>query len=200
VRIVAATNARLEELVRDGRFREDLFYRLNVVMLTIPPLRDRREEIPTLVNHFLTVHAKQAGKFIPQLTPQVLERLSAYDWPGNVRQLTNELKRIVALSDENELVDVGHLSPIIGTPAAPPLPAASDGSSVHVKLDRTLQEMYDDLERAAITRAMEQSRHNQADTARLLGITRKGLYLKRRRLGLDERHATDASGLANSDR
>ena len=80
--------------------KEDLFYRLNVVSLTIPPLRDRREEIPTLVNHFLTLHAKQAGKFIPQLTPQALERLSAYDWPGNVRQLTNELKRIVALSDE----------------------------------------------------------------------------------------------------
>ena len=117
VRVVAATNARLEELVRDGRFREDLFYRLNVVSLTIPPLRDRREEIPTLVNHFLTVHAKQAGKFIPQLTPQALERLSAYDWPGNVRQLTNELKRIVALSDEDELVDVAHLSPIIRTPS-----------------------------------------------------------------------------------
>ena len=188
VRVVAATNARLEELVREGRFREDLFYRLNVVSLTIPPLRDRREEIPTLVNHFLTVHAKQAGKFIPQLTPQVLERLSAYDWPGNVRQLTNELKRIVALSDENELVDVGHLSPIIRTPAASPPSAATDSTSVNVKLDRTLQEMYDDLERAAIARAMEQSRHNQADTARLLGITRKGLYLKRRRLGLDDGH------------
>jgi transcriptional regulator with PAS, ATPase and Fis domain len=200
VRIVAATNARLEELVRDGRFREDLFYRLNVVMLTIPPLRDRREEIPTLVNHFLTVHAKQAGKFIPQLTPQALECLSAYDWPGNVRQLTNELKRIVALSDEDELVDVLHLSPVIRTPLPAARPAVSDGTSVQVRLDRTLQEMYDDLERAAITRAMEQSRHNQADTARLLGITRKGLYLKRRRLGLDERHATDASGLANSDR
>ena len=186
VRIVAATNARLEELVRDGRFREDLFYRLNVVSLTIPPLRDRREEIPTLVNHFLTVHAKQAGKFIPQLTPQVLERLSAYDWPGNVRQLTNELKRIVALSDEDELVDVAHLSPIIRTPSTTPAAAASDGTSVRVRLDRTLQEMYDDLERAAITRAMEQSHHNQADTARLLGITRKGLYLKRRRLGLHE--------------
>ena len=184
VRVVAATNARLEELVRDGRFREDLFYRLNVVSLTIPPLRDRREEIPTLVNHFLTVHAKQAGKFIPQLTPHALERLSAYDWPGNVRQLTNELKRIVALSDEDELVDVAHL--VTGHQATPPprrRRPRHDGTSVHVRLDRTLQEMYDDLERAAIARAMEQSRHNQADTARLLGITRKGLYLKRRRLG-----------------
>jgi DNA-binding NtrC family response regulator len=190
VRVIAATNARLAELVRDGQFRDDLFYRLNVVSLTIPPLRDRREEIPTLVNHFLTVHAKQAGKFIPQLTPRALERLSAYDWPGNVRQLTNELKRIVALSDEDELVDEAHLSPIVRSAAAASPPAATDATSVHVKLDRTLQEMYDDLERAAIARAMEQSRHNQADTARLLGITRKGLYLKRRRLGLDEGHAS----------
>ena len=191
VRIVAATNARLEDLVRQGRFREDLFYRLNVVSLTIPPLRDRREEIPTLVNHFLTLHAKQAGKFIPQLTPQALERLSAYDWPGNVRQLTNELKRLVALGDEDELIDVHHLSSALRDPVASPAPAtSSDGTSVQVRLDRTLQEMYDDLERAAITRAMEQSHHNQADTARLLGITRKGLYLKRRRLGLDEQHAT----------
>jgi transcriptional regulator with PAS, ATPase and Fis domain len=190
VRIVAATNARLEQLVREGRFREDLFYRLNVVSLTIPPLRDRREEIPTLVNHFLTVHARHAGKFIPQLTPRALERLSAYDWPGNVRQLTNELKRIVALSDENELVDEADLSPIIRQQpaAAPPPTPTTDGTSVQVKLDRTLQEMYDDVERAAIARAMEQSRHNQADTARLLGITRKGLYLKRRRLGLGEGH------------
>lgn len=187
VRIVAATNARLEDLVRQGRFREDLFYRLNVVSLTVPPLRDRREEIPTLINHFLTVHARHAGKFIPQLTPQALERLSAYDWPGNVRQLTNELKRIVALSEDDELVDVVHLSPAIrqALPATP----TSDVTSVHVRLDRTLQEMYDDVERAAIARAMEQSLHNQADTARLLGITRKGLYLKRRRLGLADQPA-----------
>ncbi len=185
VRIVAATNARLEDLVRQGRFREDLYYRLNVVSLTIPPLRDRREEIPTLVNHFLTTHAKAAGKLIPQLTPQALERLSAYDWPGNVRQLTNELKRIVALCDEDELVDVSHLSPAIRQPPSTPAPTtATDGATVRIHLDRPLQDATDDLERAAIARAMQLSRNNQADTARLLGITRKGLYLKRRRLGL----------------
>ena len=189
VRIVAATNARLEELVRAGRFREDLFYRLNVVSLTIPPLRDRREEIPTLVNHFLTLHAKQAGTLAPQLTPQVLERLSAYDWPGNVRQLTNELKRLVALGDEDELIDVDHLSSALRTPSTAAPPAQVEGTTVQVRLDRTLQEMYDDVERAAIARAMEQSQHNQADTAKRLGITRKGLYLKRRRLGLDQQHA-----------
>lgn len=116
------------------------------------------------------------------ITPPALQRLSAYDWPGNARQLTNELKRIVALSEEDELVDGAHPSPAIRQAlTATPTP---DVTSVHVRLDRTLQEMYDDVERVAIARAMEQSLHNQADTARLLGITRKGLYLKRRRLGL----------------
>lgn len=184
VRIVAATNARLEALVKEGRFREDLFYRLNVVTLIVPPLRERREEIPTLIHHFLTMHARQAGKLIPQLTPRALERLSAYDWPGNVRQLTNELKRIVALCDEDELVDLEHLAPLIRDEDAAPAPPPSDGSTVTLKLDRELQELYDDLERAAIARAMDMARQNQSECARRLGITRKGLYLKRKRLGL----------------
>ena len=142
--------------------------------LTVPPLRDRREEIPTLVNHFLTVHARQAGKFIPQLTPRALERLSAYDWPGNVRQLTNELKRIVALSDENELVDVDRPGADHRLPLARGAVAGARRRHRHVTLDRTLQEMYDDVERAAIARAMEQSLDNQADTARLLGHHAQG--------------------------
>ncbi len=188
VRIVAATNAHLDRLVKEGRFREDLYYRLNVVSLTIPPLRDRREEIPTLINHFLTQHAKAAGKLAPQLSPHVLERLSAYEWPGNVRQLTNELKRIVALCDENEIVGLDQLSEPIRSPAsAPPADmwqAYSSAPSVTVQLDQPLQRMYDDLERAAIPRALHLSRNNLSDTARRLGITRKGLFLKRKRLGI----------------
>ncbi len=192
VRIVAATNAQLDKLVRDGRFREDLYYRLNVVSLTIPPLRERREEVPTLLNHFLTQHAKDAGKLIPQLSPQALERLAAYDWPGNVRQLTNELKRIVALCDENETVGVEQLSETIRQPAAVPQTSAVERSatnSVTVRLDQTLQEMYDDLERAAIPRALRLAHNNQTDTARRLGITRKGLFLKRKRLGIEADHS-----------
>jgi DNA-binding NtrC family response regulator len=190
VRIVAATNAHLLQLVDEGRFREDLFYRLNVVSLAIPPLRERREEIPTLIHHFLTRHARDAGRPIPQLSPQALERLSAYDWPGNVRQLTNELKRIVALHDENELVDLKDLSAPLrdATPARPTLqpPAPVATGTVTVRLDQPLQGMYDDVERAAIPRALKLARNNQTETANRLGITRKGLYLKRRRLGLDD--------------
>ncbi|HTU64769.1 MAG TPA: sigma-54 dependent transcriptional regulator [Steroidobacteraceae bacterium] len=192
VRIVAATNAHLARLVAEGRFREDLFYRLNVVTLAIPPLRDRREEIPTLIHHFLTRHAREAGRPIPQLSAQALERLSAYDWPGNVRQLTNELKRIVALHDENEIVGLDDLSApiraaVLTAPDHSPVPQPVAGSStVTVRLDQSLQGMYDDLERAAIPRALKLSRNNQTETAGRLGITRKGLYLKKRRLGLDD--------------
>ena len=192
VRIIAATNAQLARDVAEGRFREDLFYRLNVVTLAVPPLRERREEIPTLIHHFLTRHAREAGRLIPQLSAQALERLSAYDWPGNVRQLTNELKRIVALHDEDEIVGVDDLSAPIRTavltpPTPPPAVVPDVGSStVTVRLDQPLQTMYDDLERAAIPRALKLSRNNQTETASRLGITRKGLYLKKRRLGLDD--------------
>lgn len=185
VRIVAATNASLEQLVREGRFREDLFYRLNVIQLAIPPLRERREEIPTLVHHFLARHARDAGKPIPQLSPQALECLSAYEWPGNVRQLTNELKRLVALTDEDDTIEVAHLAAHIRVPpAADRSTRIDDEQSARVRLDQTLQDMYDEIDRVAIPWALRASRNNQRLTAQRLGLTRKGLYLKRLQHGL----------------
>jgi two-component system, NtrC family, response regulator AtoC len=185
VRIVAATNASLEHLVREGRFREDLFYRLNVIQLSIPPLRDRREEIPTLVHHFLARHAQDAGKPIPHLSPQALECLSAYAWPGNVRQLTNELKRLVALTDEDDTIEVSHLAAHIRVPQPAERPTrADDENSARVRLDQTLQGMYDEIDRIAIPWALRASRNNQRLTAQRLGLTRKGLYLKRLQYGL----------------
>ena len=184
VRIVAATNASLERLVREGRFREDLFYRLNVIQLAIPPLRDRREEIPTLVHHFLARHARDAGKPIPHLSPQALECLSAYEWPGNVRQLTNELKRLVALTDEDDTIDVPHLAAHIRVPAPAARTLQDDECSARVRLDQSLQAMYDEIDRVAIPWALRKSRNNQRVTAQRLGLTRKGLYLKRLQHGL----------------
>ena len=101
VRIVAATNANLEDAVRAGRFREDLFYRLNVVRLSIPPLRERRDEIPTLVNHFVARAAEEFNKGRIALAEETMERLLLYRWPGNVRQLQNEIRRMVALAEPN---------------------------------------------------------------------------------------------------
>src|SRR4029077_13272366 len=99
VRIVAATNANLERMVEEGRFREDLFYRLNVICLSIPPLRERRDEIPGLVHHFVAKAASEFGKGSVRVAEETMERLVLYAWPGNVRQLQNELRRMVALAD-----------------------------------------------------------------------------------------------------
>ncbi len=191
VRVVVATNAKLDSLVKEGKLREDLFYRLNVITITLPSLRERREEIPTLVRHFLSRHAGQAAKPIPQITARALELLTAYEWPGNVRQLNNELRRLVALSEEGEAIDIGDISTIIRDKTGVQEATSSDGSTVTLHLDRELQDLYEELERAAITRAMIVSRQNQAESARRLGITRKGLYLKRKRLGLADDATAD---------
>jgi hydrogenase-4 transcriptional activator len=186
VRVIAATNASLRDLVKEGRFREDLFYRLNVVPLEIPPLRDRREEIPAFVRHFVAAHARDANKPVPDVSPRALERLVAANWPGNVRQLSNELKRIVALLPENESIELRHLSPdVLTPPATPPLAPAGPLARTSVSLDRHLDQVVDDVERAAIERAMFLAHGNISEAARRLGVTRKGLYLKRRRLGLE---------------
>ena len=105
VRVVAATNATLEELVELGQFREDLYYRLNVVPITLPPLRDRREDIPALAQFFLKKYAEQNKLFpAPELNPEVLTALKAHDWPGNVRELENAIERLVVLSDNGQLL------------------------------------------------------------------------------------------------
>ena len=190
VRVVAATNADLVTMVGSGRFREDLYYRLKVVSLVVPPLRDRREEIPTLINHFLRQHARHSGRPVPQLSSQALEQLSTFAWPGNVRQLTNELKRVVALQPENVIVECQHLSDEVRRPAPDPtrVRPRPDEAQLTVRLDQPLEAIYADVDRAALTRALRLSGHNQSEAAQHLGITRKGLYLKRRRLGLVDDH------------
>lgn len=185
VRIIAATNASLQDLVRQGRFREDLYHRLRVVPLTIPPLRERREEIATLARHFVEQHAGAARRRVPEITPAALERLVAADWPGNVRQLSNELRRVIALLPEGAAIDVEHLSPDIreqqgGAADVGPVPTGR----LTVSLDRPLDDLVRDVERAAIERALTLCGGNLSEVARRLGITRKGLYLKRERLGM----------------
>ncbi len=110
VRIVAATNANLEQLVADGRFREDLYYRLNVIRINIPPLRERREEIPALVEHFLEQYGREFQKPQLRLADETLEYLVLYRWPGNVRQLANEIRRMVALAEPGAVLMPAHLS------------------------------------------------------------------------------------------
>jgi DNA-binding NtrC family response regulator/tetratricopeptide (TPR) repeat protein len=191
VRIVAATNANLEALVEDGRFREDLFYRLNVVRLQVPPLRERREEIPLLVQHFLDSFCREARKTGIRLAEQTMEYLVLYKWPGNVRQLANELRRMVALGEPDTVLMPEHLSHEIASSrrTIPTGPGPTAPTEFVVRMDQPLSAAMEHLERSMIRYALAAAGERLEDAARMLGLSRKGLYLKRQRLKM----ATDAA-------
>ena len=183
VRIVAATNANLDQLVQEGRFREDLFYRLNVIRLTIPPLRERRDEIPALVHHFVARAAQEFRKARIRVAEETMEHLIVYAWPGNVRQLNNEVRRMVALAESDSTLKPSALSKDILR--ATPLPGRGNGApEFAVPLHDKLQEALSRVEREMIKAALKTSDGRVDAAARALGISRKGLYLKRQRLGL----------------
>jgi len=185
VRIVAATNANLDRLVAEGGFREDLFYRLNVIRFPLPPLRERREEIPPLAHHFLRHHAEDQGQAVPRLSDETLEYLLLYRWPGNVRELGNEMRRLVAFADPGAVIEPDALSPHIlaSRRTVPAAPRPSD-RTVQVTLGQPLQRATDQLERAMIVDALAKTGGRVEAAARLLGLSRKGLYLKRQRLSV----------------
>jgi transcriptional regulator with PAS, ATPase and Fis domain/predicted negative regulator of RcsB-dependent stress response len=183
VRIVAATNANLDDLVHQGKFREDLFYRLNVIRLSIPPLRERREEIPALVHHFIARAATEFNKGRMRIAEEAMEHLLLFRWPGNVRQLQNEIRRMVALADPDSVLRPSMIDPLIlrATPKASPPPETPDMAvSLHDNLPATITR----IEREMIERALKAHDGKVDAVARALGISRKGLYLKRQRLGL----------------
>jgi hydrogenase-4 transcriptional activator len=199
VRVVSATNANLEHLVANGRFREDLYYRLNVVPIHLPPLRARREEIPALVTLYLARFAKEMEKGRLVLADEALEALLVYRWPGNVRQLINELRRLAALSLPDSTIPLSMLSPVITSrPEAEALPesarehsprpsAAPESPSeneIIVRIDRPLAVAVEELERIVVQRALARHGGHVDRAARDLGLSRKGLFLKRQRLGL----------------
>ncbi len=181
VRIVAATNADLDALVRDGRFREDLYYRLNVLPIHIPPLRERREEIPALVEHFLERVGREQQQPMLRVADETLEYLLLYRWPGNVRQLANEIRRMAALAEPGAMLQPAHLSKdIVASRRTIPVQA----SEMVMPLDQTLVAATEQLERAVIERALKMCDGRNDEAAKVLGLSRKGLYLKRQRLGV----------------
>jgi hydrogenase-4 transcriptional activator len=190
VRVLAATNADLEQQVAEGKFREDLYYRLSVIRIHVPPLRERREEIPHLSTYFLREALERLGKPDIQLSSEALHVFSQYWWPGNVRQLKNEIQRAVALSAPGSTIDPAHLSPEV---VAIRLPTASGGwRPVSGKVPTNLATAMEEVERELIQTSLDRTGGNIAETARDLGLTRRGLYLKLRRLGLDSRAEVDA--------
>ena len=187
VRVLAATNADLEQRVAEGKFREDLFYRLAVIRIHVPPLRERREEIPHLSTFFLREASERLGKPDIQLSSETLDVFSQYWWPGNVRQLKNEIQRAVAMSLPGGTIDPLHLSPEIGTTRLP----TGMSPARPVKAGANLASAIEQVERDMIQAALDRTGGNISETARTLGLTRRGLYLKLRRLGFDSRAEVD---------
>jgi two-component system nitrogen regulation response regulator NtrX len=173
VRVVAATNKNLEEEIERGNFREDLFYRLNVIPFFVPPLRDRREDIPLLADHFLREFTTAYGRKPKELTAEAYRVLAEYHWPGNVRELKNLIERIVILNPQVR-VDARHI-PLNATRRQPDRPLDRFGS---------LQEVREAAEREYILKKLEETNGNVTRTAELLGLERSNLYRKMKTLGI----------------
>jgi len=166
VRVVSATNVRLEQAISEGRFREDLYYRLNVLTVPLPPLRERREDIEILARHFLRQAAAQQGRAITGFTPEALQMLCRYDWPGNVRELMSVIRRAVVIGNETQVVEAdlvgfasaGHARGVAPTAPAPRPPPCSEA------------------EREVLLRVLSETGENITLTAQQLGVSRVTLY------------------------
>jgi DNA-binding NtrC family response regulator len=172
VRVIAATNRNLPQMVAEGKFLDDLFFRLNVIPITLPPLRERKEDIKGLVEHFVKKHAQRAGRTFERIDEKFLESLSDYSWPGNIRELENTIERAVVLSTGSVLSPrlVPALEP--ATPATPQLPSLN------------LRQNLDWAERETVRRALDQSGGIKKDAAEAMGISQRALsyYLSKHRL------------------
>ncbi len=174
VRVIAATNRDLIQDMEEGRFREDLYYRLNVLTLHVPPLREREEDIPLLAQHFLGMFAEKNHKKIRNITPQAMDRMLKYGWPGNVRELMNAIERAVVLA-RSEYLDEEDLPPVVKDEEL----KSQDVTPKSVPGSPSL----DEVEKATILKTLEASRGNKSETARRLGITRKTLHKKLKKYG-----------------
>ena len=183
-RLIAATNRDLRAMMEKGEFREDLFFRLFVVAIRMPPLRERMEDIPLLIDHFLKISARENNREIDVITPDALQALQSYSWPGNVRELRNAIERMVVLS-RNRRITLRDLPPEIREPQ--PRPAAGGGgsaSSVRPVAGASLS--MEDAERNAITQALQACNGNRTRAAKQLGISRRTLHRKLNEYGLHE--------------
>jgi transcriptional regulator with PAS, ATPase and Fis domain len=178
VRVIAATHSDLARMVADGTFREDLYYRLNVIPVRVPPLRDRREDIPLLVQHFLQKLAAELGRPVPGVAQEVMRRLMAYTWPGNVRQLENAIERALAFSQSRPQIDLQDLSPELQDEQSVPVGAELWLPDEGLDFDTYIS----GIELSLIRRSLERTQGNKRQAARLLGLKRTTLIEKLKRL------------------
>jgi two-component system nitrogen regulation response regulator NtrX len=176
VRVIASTNKHLEEEIERGNFREDLFYRLNVIPFVVPPLRERTEDIPAIARHFLQEFSQAYGRKPRELSPGAIELLSAYAWPGNIRELKNLMERIVILHPQ-VLIEARHV----------PLPAARRTAEKAADRFASLHDVRQSAEREYILRKLEETGGNVSRAAEVLGLERSNLYRKMKALGIPPR-------------
>jgi two-component system response regulator AtoC len=168
VRVIGATSCDLEQDVADGKFRNDLYYRLNVFPVRVPPLRERKEDIPALVAHFIAKYGRHVNRRVSGVAPEVISELSSYDWPGNVRELENVVERAIILSDSEYITRIDKL-------------AAGSGPGAAIKdwMGRlSFNEARQEIERAYIERALVETGGNRTRAAKVLGISRRSLLYK----------------------
>ncbi|ACG73199.1 two component, sigma54 specific, transcriptional regulator, Fis family [Anaeromyxobacter sp. K] len=190
VRLIAATNRDLKQLIADGRFREDLYYRLAVVPIALPPLRDRREDVPLLVRYFIEKYDQRLGKKVEGIEDEALELLANYSWPGNIRELENLMERSVLFAD-GPLIQASALPDALrekGAQASVPIAAVGPLGAIAAPSGASMKEIVRqaqaELERELITRALEETGGNVTRAAKRLQISRKSLQVKMKELGL----------------
>jgi DNA-binding NtrC family response regulator len=205
VRIVAASNVDVLRLVREGRFREDLYHRLNVIGVEMPPLRERREDVPLLLDHFLRHFSKENGKPLRRFTPAAMKALVDYAWPGNVRELENVVERAVVLSTQ-ELMDADLLPESVRTQDViggvrlqlsefmPPLPGEPGARVGADSSAPSLFQVVEEFERRVITDMLEQTGWNQTEAAERFQIPLSTLNQKIKRLGIEVRRRNPVKG------
>jgi transcriptional regulator with PAS, ATPase and Fis domain len=189
VRIIAATNRNIKEMIAKGEFREDLYYRINVINIVVPPLRDRREDIPLLAEYFIEKNHKETGLPKKKLSKKLLAKLMEYDWPGNIRELENEVERLIVLAGDDPIIEAEALSTRMAGAQTGPISNASSvgGGTSGVKYTGKLKDAIEALERDLITEGLKNNGWNKSKLAKALGISRANLISKVEKYGLDKR-------------
>lgn len=199
VQVVASTNRDLEAATREGKFREDLFYRLSVIPIQIPPLRDRREDIPLLVDHFIQRYNTQFRKRVKDVSLEGMNLMMDYSWPGNIRELKNAIERAMILVDKDQIL-ASHLPIRIADPTASPLPRSSSGPVVKLPPEGA---SFDEIEKKLLDQALQYAHGNKTRAAKLLHISRDTLRYKVKKHQLEEPamryHAHSAGQRSHAD-
>jgi len=189
VRVITATNKDLKAMVESGEFREDLYYRINVINVHVPALRDRKEDIPLLIDHFIAKGCQEKGIPVKRLAKRAMEKVFDYGWPGNVRELQNEMERLLVLSGEDPMISVESLSPRIRE-------FGEQTKIQGVRVAGKLKDALEELERSMIKEGLKRTNWNKSRLAKELGISRAGLIMKVEKYGLDKRKAFAAANAA----